>query len=106
LAELYRLADAILLPSEGEGFGIPLIEAGALRRPVVCTDLPVLREIAGDDATFVDPAAGPEGWADAVASALEGDRSARLARRVRSTYDLGRLLRDRVVPTILDGGPA
>jgi glycosyltransferase involved in cell wall biosynthesis len=102
LLELYRASDAIVLTSESEGFGIPIAEAAIVRSPIVCADLPVLREIAGDDATYVAPDAGPEAWADALAGALDADRAARLSRRARRTYDLRRVLAERVLPAIMD----
>lgn len=48
---------AVLLayPSRYEGFGFPMLEAMTLRVPVVASDLPALREVAGDAAEFVDP---------------------------------------------------
>jgi glycosyltransferase involved in cell wall biosynthesis len=47
LAELYRQASAVLLTSEAEGFGLPIVEALACGGLVVATDLPVLREVGG-----------------------------------------------------------
>lgn len=44
---LYRLADVLLLPSEVESFGFPVIEALEVGCPVVCSDLPALREVGG-----------------------------------------------------------
>lgn len=85
MAELYRLAAAVLLPSESEGFGIPVLEAGANRVPVVCTDLDVFREAHGDHAwTFADHAS-PKEIAAAVGSALSTPQ-ARLQARVRREY--------------------
>ena len=48
LAELYRGAAALVLPSRFEGFGIPVLEAMASGTPVVLSDDPALREVAGD----------------------------------------------------------
>jgi glycosyltransferase involved in cell wall biosynthesis len=45
--DIYSLADVLLLTSYAEGFGLPLLEAGLLRMPIVCSDIPTLREILG-----------------------------------------------------------
>jgi len=55
LGDLYRSACALVLPSIYEGFGLPIIEAMSQRLPVICSDLPVFREVAGDHATYFDP---------------------------------------------------
>jgi glycosyltransferase involved in cell wall biosynthesis len=54
LAAIYSGARALVFPSDDEGFGLPTIEALACGTPVVASDLPVLREVLGDRATFVD----------------------------------------------------
>jgi glycosyltransferase involved in cell wall biosynthesis len=55
LAAILTGARALVFPSEDEGFGLPPVEALACRTPVVCSDIPALREVLGDRATFVDP---------------------------------------------------
>lgn len=55
IADLYRGAAAVVLPSRAEGFGLPVIEAMACGTRVVCSDLPVLREVAGDVPIYGDP---------------------------------------------------
>lgn len=52
LAQCYRRAAAVLVPSAGEGFGLPLIEAAHAGTPIIASDLPVFREIAGEHATY------------------------------------------------------
>jgi glycosyltransferase involved in cell wall biosynthesis len=47
LASLYRRAAIVVLPSAREGFGLPVVEAMACGTPVVCSDIPVLREVGG-----------------------------------------------------------
>lgn len=55
LARLYRDATAFCLPSYGEGFGLPVLEAMSFGTPVVASNLPALREVAGDAALFAAP---------------------------------------------------
>jgi len=54
LAAIYSGARALVFPSDDEGFGLPPVEALACGTPVVASDLPVLREVLGDRATFVE----------------------------------------------------
>jgi len=48
IAALYQQASAVLLTSEAEGFGLPVIEALACGSIVVASDIPVLREVGGE----------------------------------------------------------
>lgn len=54
LAAIYQGAFAFVFPSLSEGFGWPIIEAQKSGIPVICSDIPIHREIAGDAAIFVD----------------------------------------------------
>lgn len=55
LAEAYRGAAATVLPSEYEGFGLPVIESMACGTAVVCSNVTSLPEVAGGAAELVDP---------------------------------------------------
>lgn len=55
LVQAYQTAAVTVLPSRYEGFGFPVVESMACGTPVVCSDIPVLREVAGDAALFADP---------------------------------------------------
>jgi glycosyltransferase involved in cell wall biosynthesis len=63
-------ASTLVLPSRDEGFGLPVLEALACNVSVVCSDVPALREVAGDQATLV-PYGDPEALADALVRSLE-----------------------------------
>jgi glycosyltransferase involved in cell wall biosynthesis len=54
LLKLYETASALLSPSEGEGFGLPLIEAAQHNVPIIARNLPVYREVAGRHAYYFD----------------------------------------------------
>ncbi|MDA9988802.1 glycosyltransferase family 4 protein [Luminiphilus sp.] len=52
LEDLYGRATCLLAASEGEGFGLPLIEVARRGLPIICRDLPVFREVAGEAAHY------------------------------------------------------
>jgi glycosyltransferase involved in cell wall biosynthesis len=54
LADLYRQAAAVVVPSRYEGFGLPVVEAMASGTPVVTTADVALREVAGDAALYAE----------------------------------------------------
>lgn len=54
-------ATALLFPTLAEGFGLPLVEAMATGVPVLASDLPIFREIAGNIPEYADPQ-NPEEW--------------------------------------------
>ncbi len=73
-------AQALLFPSFVEGFGLPLAEALARGTPVIASDLPVFREIAGAVPEYLDPLDGP-----AWERAIEGYSSRSAAREAQLT---------------------
>ncbi len=83
VAALYQDALLVTVPSIYEGFGLPAVEAMAFGIPLVLSDIPVLREVAGDAAIYAPPEQ-PEAWADALTQVLDDDElRADLARRGR-----------------------
>ncbi|KAA2260924.1 glycosyltransferase family 4 protein [Solihabitans fulvus] len=63
-------ASVLVLPSRDEGFGLPVLEALACNVPVVCSDVPALREVAGGHATHV-PVGDVAALGDALRAAVE-----------------------------------
>ncbi len=85
LAELVAGARALLMPSFAEGYGIPIVEALTLGTPVIASDIPVHREVAGTWGLFLHPLDGP-GWRDAVMAATAAPPS-RVADYAPPTWD-------------------
>jgi glycosyltransferase involved in cell wall biosynthesis len=54
-AALIAEAHGLIMPSFAEGFGVPIIEALAANTPVLCSDIVVFREVAGELADYFDP---------------------------------------------------
>ena len=83
LIGLFKFAEALVFPSSFEGFGMPVLEALAAELPVVCSDIPPLREIADGCAHFFNPASAEE-----LAAVLRGALGD--AERRRTLADLGK----------------
>lgn len=52
LSYAYKHSTALIQASIDEGFGLPLVEAGAYGIPVICNDIPVFHEVAGENAIY------------------------------------------------------
>ena len=55
IVDEYAKCDIVSFISLFEGFGMIVVEANKVGRPVICSDISVLREIGGDAALFVNP---------------------------------------------------
>jgi glycosyltransferase involved in cell wall biosynthesis len=71
LAGLYQGALALCFPSITEGFGLPVLEAMAAGTPVLASDIPSTRELAGPLAVYVEERRA-EAWAEAIGTLAEG----------------------------------
>lgn len=74
LEKVYAASACLIAASEGEGFGLPLIEAARHRLPIIARGLPVFREVAGEHAFYFDGlhpgelAIAVENWLTAAAA--------------------------------------
>jgi alpha-1,3-rhamnosyl/mannosyltransferase len=85
LPALYAAATFLLYPSLAEGFGLPVAEAMACGTPVIASDIPVLREVAGGAALLVDPRD-----TEAIAGAMKRLHSDPALRAERSALGVAR----------------
>ncbi len=70
LAAIYRRCALLVMPSEREGFGLPLLESLACGTPVVASDIAALREVGTDAVTYCTVGA-IDSWTAAINALLE-----------------------------------
>lgn len=114
LADVYNAADVLLLPSRGEGFGLPLVEAQAAGCPAIATDFSAMAELVGagwkvpgvpfmqaDGATMRLPLVGALVEALEAAYEKRGDENLRAqARNFAVRYDYRHVLDNFMLPAL------
>lgn len=94
VAKLYGACDVLLFPTLEEGFGYPVVEAFAAGLPVVCSDIEVMREIAGE-AAILENAKDISGLADGVRRAInDPDTFTRLGKKRSELFGFERFKRE------------
>ncbi len=89
LSAVYRRAALTLLPSEREGFGLPLVESLACGTPMVASDIGVLRELGGDAVAYC-PLGDVVAWRNTIVSLLGERESAADRWRARQAQGVAR----------------
>ena len=84
LHAVYGACRYLIAASEGEGFGLPLVEAARHDLPVLARDIPVFREVAGDAATYFLDSEDPLVLAQAIEALLKSSKSSAKPRRIKS----------------------
>jgi len=103
IADLYRLADLLFLPSKEEGFGIPILEAGLAGIPVFCSDIPALRELGGSQVRYFHPDDEPSQVADQIAAVLWASPNYGLRKRVLKDYTWNKIYEAFIAPLLAKG---
>lgn len=83
LSKLYEKSDVVLMASQGEGFGLALVEGARHGKPLILRDIPVFREIAGKHAFYFQGDTPEE-----LEKAIREWFSLRAARRVPSSQGI------------------
>jgi glycosyltransferase involved in cell wall biosynthesis len=85
LAQFYRRAALVVLPSSHEGFGLPVIEALACGAAVLCSDIPAFREVGGVAIGYCS-GANPADWSELILAILSHSKALpSKAERLRQT---------------------
>ncbi|MBT3191352.1 MAG: glycosyltransferase family 4 protein [Verrucomicrobia bacterium] len=101
LCALYRLSDLLLFPSDREGFGLPVLEAGLAGLVVVISDIPALREIAKRDAVYIHLGDSASAVAKNIIAAIKKRPELLFRKKVIQTYAWEVVFEDRILPAVL-----
>jgi glycosyltransferase involved in cell wall biosynthesis len=104
VGDLYRASDLMFMPSHREGFAMPVLEAGLVGVPVVCTEVPAAVEIGGENIMLFDKLDDPAQLAERILAWAEGNPIHRLRRRVRQDYTWQAIFRREIRPLLHRGG--
>jgi glycosyltransferase involved in cell wall biosynthesis len=100
IASLYRLADALLLTSLEEGFGIPILEAGLSRLLIFCTDLQPLIDLAGNWGHYFSANDPPSQIAQMINDTLNTDSAYQLRAHIRNHYTWEAVYKQKIAPLL------
>lgn len=101
VADLYRVADLMFMPSHQEGFGMPVLEAGLLGVPVVASAaVPAAEELGGADVQRFELDQSPRQLARRLLTWAEDDDRLRLARRTRQNFTWQAIFRRDIEPLL------
>lgn len=100
IRDLYLISDILFLPSLQEGFGIPLLESGMIKLPIVCSNIPPFLEIGGSDVCLFDLDDPPDKIADIILEFVNDLKPHKMYRKVMKDYSWDNIYNNRLLPLI------
>jgi len=102
VADVYNIANLVFIPSKEEGFGLPVIEAGASRRLVFCSRIPPFQELIRDDleGCMFDLSESPKSIAFRIYRQFLEDRVDNNFANVIKRFDWESIIRNRLLPLL------
>ena len=102
LGKLYAVSTCLIAASEGEGFGLPLIEAAQHKLPIIARDIPVFREVAEEHA-FYFKGLEPQDLMEAVKKWIELDKQGKSPRSDKMKWLTWKQSAKQLTKVVLDG---
>jgi len=100
IRDLYLISDILFLPSFKEGFGIPLLESGMIKLPIVCSNIPPFLEIGDEDVCLFDLVETPERIAQRILEFVEGLKPYKMFRKVIRRYVWDNIYHEKLLPLL------
>jgi len=100
LLAMYRLSDMLLFPSDREGFGLPVLEAGMAGLLVVVSNIKALRELAGRHVVYIHLGDSADIVAKKITQAMKKRLALCYRKKVISTYSWERIFAAHIVPAV------
>ena len=101
LRALYNVSDMLLFPSDREGFGLPVLEAGVFGLLTVISDIPALREIGGRDAIYTDSGHSTARIAADVIAAMKKRPEMLFRKKILSRYSWDVVFANKILPAVM-----
>jgi glycosyltransferase involved in cell wall biosynthesis len=101
IRDLYLMADLLLMTSKDEGFGLPLLEAGLIKLPIACSEIPPFVEL-GKDVCFFRLEEHPLSIAGRIMEYLARSNTHKMFRSVMQKYALEVLCEKEILPFLQD----
>ena len=100
IRDLYLISDILFQPSLQEGFGIPLLESGMIKLPIVCSSIPPFLEVGGEDVCFFDLTETPKSIAEKILAFIETQKSYKMFRKVIRHYAWDNIYHEKLLPLL------
>ena len=102
MRDLYLISDILFMPSSQEGFGIPLLESGMIKLPVVCSNIFPFKEVGSNEVCLFKLSETPEEVAEKILNLLSVRKSNRFFRRVIKDYTWDNIYKEKLLPLLTE----
>jgi len=101
VADLYRVCDIVFMPSHREGFGMPVLEAGFIGKPMFSTKIPASVEIGGEEIHIISLSQKAENTAQQIFDWASTDPIHLFRVRTRQNYTWQKIFCNKIQPLLI-----
>lgn len=100
LKDLYKICDVVFFLSSYENFGLPILESGITRAPIICNDLQVFHELSAANIYFTNISRPPHEVAKFVDEVINSQKTGNLFREIKRRHGLETVFKNQMLPFI------